>query len=69
MTQQQKIIEHLEKYGSITPWEAMTEYGIMRLASRVLELKKQGYDIETTIEYSINRDNKVCHFAKYFLKK
>ncbi len=35
MTQCQRILRHLKDYGSITSVEAMREYGIMRLASRI----------------------------------
>ena len=35
MSQVEKILRHIEMYGSITPLEAMKEYGIMRLASRM----------------------------------
>ena len=45
MTQCEKILRHMEKYGSITSLEAMQEYGIMRLASRVSDLKKAGIPI------------------------
>lgn len=45
MTQNEKILHHLETYGSITPLEALEEYGIMRLASRISDLKKEGAPI------------------------
>ena len=45
MKQTEKIARHLETYGSITSLEAMQEYGIMRLASRVSDLKKAGVAI------------------------
>ena len=46
MTQNERIIRHLNEYGSITPLEALSEYGIMRLASRISDLRTRGgYDI------------------------
>lgn len=42
MTQCEKILRHMEDYGSITSLEAIQEYGIMRLASRITDLKKTG---------------------------
>ena len=45
MTQNQLVLEHLEKYGRITSREAYENYGIMRLASRISDLKRQGYKI------------------------
>ena len=40
MTQSERIRRHLSDFGTITSLEAMQEYGIMRLASRISELKK-----------------------------
>mgnify|MGYP004671035539 CR=1 FL=1 len=47
MKQTEKIARHLETYGSITSLEAMQEYGIMRLASRISDLKRAGIPIKT----------------------
>lgn len=33
MTQEEKIIDYMERHGSITPLEAMEEFGIMRLGA------------------------------------
>lgn len=38
-------MRHLRDYGSITPLDAMREYGIMRLASRISDLRKGGVNI------------------------
>lgn len=45
MTQKERILRHLRGYGSITQLEALKEYGIMRLSSRVSDLKAEGYPI------------------------
>ena len=45
MTQCETILRHMEDYGSISSMEAMQEYGIMRLASRITDLKKTGIPI------------------------
>ena len=42
MTQNERILRHLNEQGSITQLEAMKEYGIMRLASRISDLKRKG---------------------------
>ena len=55
MTQAEKIMQYLEKYGSITAAEAMKEYGVMRLASRISELKKDGVPILSYMEAVQNR--------------
>lgn len=67
-TQCDKIIHYMETYGSITPLDALREYGVMRLASRINNLKNRGYNIETVIEKSTNRDGDTVRYARYFIK-
>lgn len=49
-TQCGELLAHLEKYGSITPREAMQGYLIYRLAARIKDLREMGYAIETINE-------------------
>ena len=67
LTQCERIIRHLKDYGSITSREAMLEYGIMRLASRINDLKGQGYAISSEIGKGKNRYGETTHFAVYRL--
>ena len=67
MTQCERIIRHLNDYGSITSREAMLEYGIYRLASRISDLKKQGYRFDVSFESMKNRYDEMTHFAVYRL--
>lgn len=67
MTQCEKIIRVLEDSGSITSWEAMQEFGIMRLASRINDLKKAGYNIDREMIKSTNRYGETVRYAKYTL--
>ena len=69
VTQCEKILQHLERYGSITAMEAVNEYGIMRLASRITDLKKQGVPISRDIVSGKNRFGENIYFAKYTLKE
>lgn len=49
-SQNAKIYRHLTMWGSITPLEALRDYGCMRLASRIHDIKERyGADITTTI--------------------
>ena len=50
ITQTQAVLMYLEENGSITHLEAQKELGIMRLASRIVDLKKMGYTIVSTTE-------------------
>lgn len=65
MTQKEKILKHITDYGSITSLEAVSEYGIMRLASRISDLKKDGVNINTKFETSKNRYGEKVNYARY----
>ncbi len=69
MTQTEQVLRHLQDYGSITPVEAMAEYGIMRLGARIWDLKRQGHNITSERETGVNRYNEKTHYAKYYLRK
>ena len=69
MTQNQRVIAYLEQFGSITQLEAFRDLGIMRLASRISDLKKKGYVIESTTEEVQNRWEEKCHVKRYRLVK
>lgn len=68
-TQCQRIIRHLKDFGSISSLEAMSEYGIMRLASRITDLKRQGYCFSVTMVKGQNRYGEPTHYAVYTLIK
>lgn len=65
MTQKERIMRHLRDYGSITQLEAMKEYGIMRLASRISDLKNDGVAIRRTTESGKNRYGEKTSWARY----
>ena len=69
VTQCDRILRHLKDYGSITPMEAMNEYGIMRLAARINDLRAQGIDIASEVKTGKNRYGEDTHFSVYRLKK
>lgn len=61
------VLAHLKRHGSIRPREAQREYGCTRLAARVLELRQEGYAIET--HYICQRGRRgAVRFAEYRLK-
>ena len=65
MTQCERILKYMDDFGSITALEAMQDLGIMRLASRICDLKKQGYIIKKEYIKKINRYGEPVHIAKY----
>lgn len=51
MTQCEMILNHLkENPNGITPYEALRCFGCLRLASRISDLRKEGYDIVSEME-------------------
>lgn len=68
MNQNQQVLNHLVKYGSITPKQALDRYGIMRLGARIYDLRNLGYRIDKTTENGKNRLGKPCKYARYYLK-
>lgn len=64
-TQNQRIIDYLQEHGTITQLEALQELGIMRLASRVSDLRKHGYDIQSQMVKVENRYGETCRVKRY----
>lgn len=68
-TQNQRILDYIEEFGSITQLDALRDLGVMRLASRVSDLKRQGYPITSEIESVKNRYDENCRIKRYSLAK
>lgn len=66
-TQNQRILEYMRKNGSITQIEALRDIGVMRLASRVSDLRRLGYDIASRTENVKNRYGEKCRIKRYSL--
>lgn len=47
MTQNQMIIDHMKRTGSITMREALIDYSIQSLTKRIQELRVAGYKIKS----------------------
>ena len=68
-TQEQRIMQYLSDFGSITALEALRDLGVMRLASRVCDLRKKGVDIKKKTEHAINRYGERCVVVRYYIDK
>lgn len=64
-TQCERILDYIAENGSITQLDALREFGCMRLASRVSDLKRQGVPIKRTMETSKNRYGEPISYARY----
>lgn len=61
------ILQHMKAYGSINPDEAKEQYGCMRLAARIKDLRNRGVDIETEMVTGKNRYGGNTRYAVYRL--
>lgn len=68
MTQTEKVLRHMKKFGTITPMDAIREYGCLRLGARICELRRDGYNIKSKIITGINRFGERTHYAEYNLE-
>lgn len=69
MTQCDRILRHLRDYGSITAAQAIAEYGCLRLAARIADLKRRGIPIISTTGRGVNRYGEKTAFAVYRLQE
>ena len=67
MSQCERILQYINDYGSITQLDALREFGCMRLASRVSDMKRMGINIVREMETSNNRYGEKVTYARYRL--
>lgn len=67
--QVERIVDYMRQFGSITQFEAIRDLGVMRLASRVSELRKAGVPIESDTVPVKNRFGETCYIKRYTLGK
>lgn len=68
MTQNERILRHLQDGGTLTQAEAFLEYGVGRLSSRICELRRAGYPIRREFVTRKNRYGEHTSFCKYWLE-
>lgn len=67
-TQNERILKYLRANGSITPQEAY-QMSIMRLASRISDLKSCGHKITRVMEKGKNKYGEAVTYARYYLNE
>ena len=67
-TQAERVLAYIEKFGGITQYEALLDLGVMRLASRISDLKRKGYPIRSEFVAVKNRFEETCHVKRYSLE-
>lgn len=69
LTQYDVVLAHLKKYGHLTQMGATRQYGITRLSAVILNLRKDGYIIETKYKTSTSRRfGWKNHYGDYIFK-
>jgi len=62
------ILQHLRQNGEISTTEARERYGIMSPASRVLELRRAGHQIDTVRLRAPDANGQFHNQAKYVMR-
>ncbi len=65
-TQNERILDYIAEFGSITQLEALRDLSVMRLASRISDLKRLGHPIESKVIEVKNRYGEKCHVKRYY---
>lgn len=68
-TQNERILDWLRSHETITTYEAMSELGVARLASRISDMKKQGYRFNKEFVTSKNRYGEKVSYVAYSLEE
>jgi esterase/lipase superfamily enzyme len=63
------ILQYIKDFGSITSYEAYIDLGITQLATRIKELKEEGYSFNYEWISKKNRYGKSVAFKKYKLEE
>lgn len=67
--QTDRVLDYMRENGSISQMEAFVELGIFRLASRISDLKRAGYAINSQMEAVTNRYGEKCHIKRYTVQE
>lgn len=65
MTQGERILDYIDRFGSISPMEAFSDLGITKLATRISEMTQNGIQFEKTMEERKNRYGETTRYMRY----
>jgi hypothetical protein len=66
-SQNEKILCWLLDGNTLSPLQALEQFGCFRLAARIADLKREGHDIVTTIKEKYTEEG-VVRYAEYHLR-
>ena len=67
MKQTDRLLDYLKRNATINPLQSWSELGIYRLASRICDLKREGWEIRKEMVSVKNRYGESVLFARYSL--
>ena len=65
MTQCERILDYIDRHGSITRAEAMSECGIANFTARISDLRRDGVALDVETVSRKNRYGEIVRFARY----
>lgn len=65
MSQYERILQYINDYGSISPYEAFADLGITKLATRISEMRADGIDFHQEWEVRKNRYGDKVRYMRY----
>ena len=67
-TQEERILAYMKEFGGITQLEAISDLGVMRLASRISDMRNEGIAIVSKTIPVKNRYGETCYVKRYSLE-
>jgi hypothetical protein len=68
-THKERVLEYVERFGSISSLEAFRDLGNTRLSATIFSLKKDGYKITTKNETALNRFGDKTTYCRYYIEE
>jgi len=68
MSDKSRVLDYLQANGSITPMEALREFGCYRLGARIWDLRHDGHSISTEMVEGWDRNGERERYARYRLE-
>lgn len=69
LTHKDRVLRHLQRYGKITTWDAIKDYGNTRLSQYIMLLRRENYVIINKRINFKNRFKENGHYDEYILVK
>ena len=67
-SQNEHILDYMRTHGGITQMVALKKISVMRLASRISDLRRRGYRINDRFQTVTNKYGEKCNVKVYWLE-